>query len=120
VNWWRRVFRAVAVMFKRGGGLCWGLGGIVSGLKRVIEAIRWQNKVERLVQYTERHFENYADWPSVRKAARALKVSQTDISLLVDDSDELCLESYNVSPPEPLGDHAIYSRRGSIKKGVNA
>ncbi len=83
----------------------------MAGLKRVTEALKYQANMERLVQYAERRFAKGHDWPTVREAARALKMKQADIIQLAEDSSELCLDSYNVYPPQPMAEHFVYSMR---------
>ncbi len=91
----------------------------IKGVERAesLAAVRARStQIERLVQYAERYYAKNGGWPTVRRAAQALRRKQWEIADYTEESDELCLDSYNVHPPLPVGDSEVYSMRGSVKR----
>lgn len=66
---------------------------------------------ERLFLYVERSFgrADQTEWPTIRKAARALGWTQSRVAQAVEDHEHLGTQSYYCTPPEPLAEHEIYS-----------
>lgn len=62
----------------------------------------------KLRRYVERRFKESGntEWPTVREAARALRVRQAEVEQAAQEHPFM-LTSYFVSPPDPIANHFI-------------
>lgn len=71
-------------------------------------ARKYQSDLQRLENYAEGYFQKSGktSWPTVRQAARALRVTQAEVEQLCQELP-LMLTSYFTVPAPSLGEHFV-------------